>query len=186
MKSFKEKGWNCSEKTYADIDGETYVSPEELVNIKNEYEQTLIDILKSDKEIPGVSFYVRFCDVPDRISYVAGHRMSSNPSTIMTLLESHPELAEDVIKVIDAQIAEMDEIEIRTTYEYNEEIFEDSDFYIKRRECVKNILLEIKENLLKKELSKKNAEKERLIEEGYELDKEIAEKDTKGTSIGEE
>lgn len=154
MSEFKKNGWQCSERAYE-------LSKEEEQSIKEEYEKNLIELMRMTKSIPDLCFDVKFSEGnQDDVLCVDSYYMRNNSNTIESLLESYPEIADEVIKIIDEQIAEMDKIEIPKANESNEPIHEDIDFYNNEREEVKKLLLKIKEDILGKKAKEKISSQE--------------------------
>lgn len=180
MREFREAGWSCCE----DLEK----TPEEIEQEKNEYEQNLIEDMRTFRKIPEIGFSVEFLD--EEPAYIAGHYIGSNPYTIQTLLQNHPELAEEVIEIIDEQIAEIQNVEVPTTYDFNEAVYEDSNFYVDKKNEVLQTLTTIRDELLKEKLASKESElssleeEEKVISEAEQLiDKQTVKE---GEEVGEE
>ena len=167
--AFRKAGWQCSERAYE-------LSEEEELKIKEEYEKGLIEDMRRQKSIPDLYFDVDFFQAKqDAIPYVSSHCMLNNSNTIENLLKSHPELADEIIKIIDEQIARMDEIEIPTTYDYNESIYENSDFYTIKRDEIRKTLMEIRNNIVAKKAKEAITAREEEISFLQEEERTIAE-----------
>lgn len=157
MNEFRKNGWQCCERAYE-------LSPEEEVSLREEYENQLIDNIFESRQLPDLYFYVGYgSSTPDSIPYIASHCMSNNPNTIEVLLKNHSELSDEVVKIIDEQVAEMDAIEVPTTYDFNDTLYIDSDFYIKKREEIRKTLLDIKEAILTKKTREEISGKDELL-----------------------
>lgn len=178
MRRFKEAGWFCEDP---------HRTPEEQEEFRNQYEQGLIEELRAHRTIPGIDFKVNFLD--EQPAYITSHYISNDSYTIQTLLQNHPELSDEIIEIINEQIKTIDSVAVPTTYDFNESVYENSNFYVEKREEIKQTLSTIRDELLKKKLASKESElsslevEEKTIAEAESLiDKQTAKE---GQGIGE-
>lgn len=174
MKSFKENGWENDGKTYfmtegyvydssschREIYGYTTINEKVLKKILDNKEKSLIEMISSEKRIPGIAFSIGFYRGEEgRIDSVYAFHTSNNVETLQILLKNHPEISEIVIKAVDSQIAEIENEQIpATTYEYNEDIYKNSTFFADKKAAVLQTLQAIKQQILDERSNQHSAE----------------------------
>lgn len=169
MSEFRKNGWQCSERAYE-------LSIEEELSLREEYESKLIEDIHRSQELPDIYFSVSYSSSSDgSIPYISSHCIGNNPNTVETLLKNHPELGDEILEIIDGQVAEMDAIEIPTTYDFNEVIYRDSDFYSVRRDEVRKTLISIRDAILTRKSRGGIASKEEELSGLKEEEKMISE-----------
>lgn len=137
--TFKKEGWEVSEPKKS-------IKYEEF-KMQKEYEDELIENIKSDGEIPGVDFYVSYKKEKD-FDYVISHYITNNLDIIKTLLKNRPEIYDEVVEVAKNKLKEISKIDVPTNYDFNESLYKNSNFYVDAKQKV----IESLEQIINKEL----------------------------------
>jgi len=98
MSSFASEGWNCSEKGYIYAkDGKLHsVSKGKMASFKESFENEIIKSHFSEDERSHLHYYANI-----------------EPSTIFTLLKSHPEFCTAVAQFAEEELTRISELELR-------------------------------------------------------------------------
>lgn len=164
MRSYSEAGWICKDPTR---------TPEEQEAFRNQYEQELIEDIRTYNSIPGIYFSVEVENIEGTYPYIISHNIGNDSYIIETLLQNHPELSDEIIEIINAEISEIESVEVPTTYNFNESVYVDSDFYVKKREEIIKTLTTIRDGLSKKKLAAKETEQQGLEDRVEALDETL-------------
>jgi len=163
MKSFSDNGWDCRcivcEKEMEN--GKTIIEmppseeslramDEQAVEEQKERDEEAISKMIERGAIPGLEFSVNFGGIDSEFPSVYSSYISNNPEEIKGLIERKPEISGKVLRIVANKIEELKKLEIPTSYEYNEEFYDGSDYYIKRRDGVVESLEKVYEDIKEK------------------------------------
>lgn len=158
MRTFAQAGWECYDPD---------LTQEQQAEERKEYEQELIEEMRKTRELPDICYSVQSEKV-NGIDMVMSHDIAKDPYTALTLLRFNPEIASEVLKIIDEQSQALQNAEVPTTYDYNESVYSNGNFYVQSRQEVLDALESVKKEALNILLQSKQKEQEELLGEREE------------------
>lgn len=153
-------------KKYSWIEYETGFPSEEVLRKMDEMaiieqekrEKEMIADMLERRSVPEVVFDVEFDEYGDednKFNEVRSSYIEANPSKIKALLIKYPEIAEQVLEVIDEQIARTTNYEIPTIYDYNGVV---DSYYIQRRNEIVECLGTVREYVTQEQYKQETPE----------------------------